>query len=297
MHRRACTAQIQTPQHSCMHGRLRGTAVGIKSFNGRQLAIAAPARQIACRSGMVVEANLFSRFFRVIRSYANSIVGAAEDPEKILDQAVNEMQSDLIKMRQAAAQVVGSQKQLEAKYAQASDTADQWYRRAELALQKGDDELAREALKRRKAYEDNAKVMKVQLDAQNKAVDQLKGNTRMLESKLAEAKSKKDTLKARAKSAATSKQIQEMIQGLNTSNAATAFERMEEKLASSDELESKFNRLEGDDVDDELASMKKGLLKGGSRSGPSSKQSLPEGRPVKSVPTHFLLCPAVPAEM
>ncbi len=52
-----------------------------------------------------------------------------------------------------ALQVVGSQKQLEAKYAQASDTADQWYRRAELALQKGDDELAREALKRRKAYE------------------------------------------------------------------------------------------------------------------------------------------------
>ena len=52
-----------------------------------------------------------------------------------------------------ALQVVGSQKQLEAKYAQATDTADQWYRRAELALQKGDDELAREALKRRKAYE------------------------------------------------------------------------------------------------------------------------------------------------
>ena len=80
------------------------------------------------------------------------------------------------------------------------------------------------------ALQDNAKTMKVQLDAQNKAVDQLKGNTRMLESKLAEAKSKKDTLKARAKSAATSKQIQEMIQGLNTSNAATAFERMEEKV-------------------------------------------------------------------
>ena len=63
------------------------------------------------------------------------------------------------------------------------------------------------------------------------------------------------------------------------------------QLASSDELESKFNRLEGDDVDDELASMKKGLLKGGSGSGPKSKQSLPEGRPVKSVTTTF---PAVP---
>lgn len=78
--------------------------------------------------------------------------------------------------------------------------------------------------------QDNAKTMKVQLDAQVKAVDQLKGNTRMLENKLAEAKSKKDTLKARAKSASTSKQINEMLQGLNTSSASSAFDRMEEKV-------------------------------------------------------------------
>lgn len=78
--------------------------------------------------------------------------------------------------------------------------------------------------------QDNAKTMKVQLDAQLKAVDQLKGNTRMLENKLAEAKSKKDTLKARAKSASTSKQINEMLQGLNTSSASSAFDRMEEKV-------------------------------------------------------------------
>ncbi len=78
--------------------------------------------------------------------------------------------------------------------------------------------------------QDNAKTMKVQLDAQVKAVDQLKGNTRMLENKLSEAKSKKDTLKARAKSASTSKQINEMLQGLNTSSASSAFDRMEEKV-------------------------------------------------------------------
>ena len=72
--------------------------------------------------------------------------------------------------------------------------------------------------------------MKVQLDAQVKAVDQLKGNTRMLENKLSEAKSKQDTLKARAKSASTSKQINEMLQGLNTSSASSAFDRMEEKV-------------------------------------------------------------------
>lgn len=233
-----------------------------------------------------MQANLFSRFFRVIRSYANSVVSGAEDPEKMLDQAVNEMQNDLVRLRQASAQVIASQRQLEAKYNQAKDTSDQWYRRAQLALEKGDEGLAREALSRRKGYDDNAKQMKVQLDAQSKAVDQLKGNTRMLENKLTEAKSKKDTLKARAKSANSSKQINEMLQGLNTSSATAAFDRMEEKvmalegeseaamqLGSSDELEGKFAKLEGDDVDQELSEMKKGLL-----TGNKSKQSLPEGR-------------------
>jgi phage shock protein A len=238
---------------------------------------------------MGVQANLFARFFRVIRSYANSVVSGAEDPEKLLDQTVNEMQDDLIRMRQASAQVMASQKQLEAKYNQAKDTEQQWLKRAELALRKGEEELAREALTRKKGYETNANALKVQLDAQKKAVDQLVGNTRMLESKLGEAKNKKETLKARAKSAATSKQIQEMVQGLNTSNAMVAFERMEQKvmaleseaesamqLATGDELENKFARLEGSDVDDELQAMKKGML-----TGSSSKPSLPEGRPIK----------------
>ena len=79
-------------------------------------------------------------------------------------------------------------------------------------------------------WQDNAKTMKVQLDAQTKATEQLKGNARMLENKLADAKSKKDTLKARAKSATSSKQINDMLAGLNTGSATAAFDRMEEKV-------------------------------------------------------------------
>ncbi len=78
-------------------------------------------------------------------------MSSAEDPEKILDQAVEDMQGDLIKLRQAAAEVTASQKRLQNKYELAQKTADDWYRRAELALTKGDEELAREALSRRKA--------------------------------------------------------------------------------------------------------------------------------------------------
>lgn len=265
-------------------------------LSGTQLAFTPTRRRqsVACGAG-TIQMNLFGRIFRVFRSYANSLVGGAEDPEKILDQAVNEMQSDLIKMRQSSAQVLASQKQIEAKYTQSRDTAEEWLKRAELALSKGDDELAREALKRKKAFQDNAATMKAQVDAQKKATDQLISNTRMLESKLNEAKSKKNTLKARAKSAQTTRQINEMIQGLNLNNSMAAFERMEEKvmaleseseatlqLSANDNLEEKFKRLEGNDVDDELSQMKKGLLKSGSsQTKSSSSNSLPEGRPIR----------------
>lgn len=161
-----------------------------------------------------------------------STVSAAEDPEKILDQAVEDMQGDLIKLRQAAAEVTASEKRMEAKYEQAQKTADEWYRRAELALSKNDEELAREALSRRKAFQDNANMLRGQLDQQSKAVETIVSNMRVLESKLAEAKMKKDTLKARAQSAKSARAINDMVAGLSTSSAVGAFEKMEDKVLS-----------------------------------------------------------------
>mmetsp|Transcript_38875 Transcript_38875/g.110012 ORF Transcript_38875/g.110012 Transcript_38875/m.110012 type:complete len:321 (-) Transcript_38875:103-1065(-) len=241
-----------------------------------------------------IQMNLFSRIGRVVKSYTNGLVSAAEDPEKILDQAVSDMQGDLIKMRQGAAQVIASQKQLENKYAQAQSTADEWYRRAELALTKGEEDLAREALQRKKTYQTQADQWKAQMGAQTKAVDQLMANTRLLEQKLQEAKAKKDTLKARAASAKSTKEVNELLSGLSdSSNSYAAFEKMEEKViameaegeaigmlgpagGSGDSLEAKFAMLEGTDTDAELASMKKKIAGGKDAAG-----ELPAGRPLK----------------
>eukprot|EP01024_Parvocaulis_polyphysoides_P067079 TRINITY_DN7952_c0_g2_i2.p2 TRINITY_DN7952_c0_g2~~TRINITY_DN7952_c0_g2_i2.p2 ORF type:complete len:299 (-),score=66.50 TRINITY_DN7952_c0_g2_i2:215-1111(-) len=240
------------------------------------------------RGAVVVEANLFSRIWRVARSYANALVSSAEDPEKILDQSVTDMENDVIKMRQASAQVMASFKRMDAKYQMASSRADEWLKRAELALAKGEEALAREALVKKKAYQEEADSFKVQLEQQKKAMDQLISNTRQLEQKVAEAKSKKETLKARAASAKTAKQVQEMVGSLDTSSAVGAFEKMEEKvlaleseaesvavLNAGDGLEQQFKALEGDSVEDELASMKKKMLSG------SAPKELPEGRPIK----------------
>ena len=206
----------------------------------------------------------------------------------MLEQTVNEMQEDLIKMRQASAQVMASQKQLEARYKAAQTTADEWYKRAQLALAKGDEELAREALKRRAGYASNAEGMLAQVSAQKEAVEKLISNTRLLEAKMAEARSKKDTLKARAASAKTSKRVNEMVGSLSTSSALAAFDRMEEKvlameaesdavaqLAAPDAISAQFKLLEGaGGVEDELAALKRSLAPG------AAPATLPAGRPV-----------------
>ncbi|XP_010268236.1 PREDICTED: probable membrane-associated 30 kDa protein, chloroplastic [Nelumbo nucifera] len=228
--------------------------------------------------------NLFDRFARVIKSYANAIISSFEDPEKILEQTVLEMNDDLTKMRQATAQVLASQKQLENKYKAAQKASEDWYRRAQLALEKGDEDLAREALKRRKSYADNANALKAQLDQQKNVVENLVSNTRLLESKIQEAKSKKDTLKARAQSAKTATKVSEMLGNVNTSSALSAFEKMEEKVLAmesqaealsqltTDDLEGKFALLESSSADDDLANLKKELA------GKSLKGELPPGR-------------------
>lgn len=236
-----------------------------------------------------MEANLFERVVRVAKSYANALVSSVEDPEKVLDQAVEDMQNDLIRLRQGAAEVTASEKRMQAKYEQAQKTADEWYRRAELALSKNDEDLAREALTRRKAFQENADMLVSQLEQQAKAVETIVSNMRTLETKLADAKMKKDTLKARAQSAKSARAINDMVGGMSTGSALSAFEKMEEKVMSleaeaeaatllvggTDDIESKFKQLEGGNVDDDLAAMKAKL------GSTEVAGRLPPGRPVK----------------
>ncbi|XP_044500656.1 membrane-associated 30 kDa protein, chloroplastic-like [Mangifera indica] len=269
---------------------------GVGALRVTRLRIVHPSQSHCYRQGggaLGTRMNLFDRFARVVKSYANALISSFEDPEKVLEQTVIEMNDDLVKMRQATAQVLASQKQLENKYKAAQQASEDWYRRAQLALQKGDEDLAREALKRRKAYADNASALKAQLDQQKGVVENLVSNTRLLESKIQEAKSKKDTLKARAQSAKTATKVNEMLGNVNTSSALSAFEKMEEKVLAmesqadalnqltTDDLEGKFVLLESSSVDDDLANLKKEL------SGSSKKGELPPGRVAAASTTSF----------
>ena len=214
----------------------------------------------------------FERLSRLFRANLNDLVSRAEDPAKILDQSVADMQADLIKLRSAVATAIASQKRIQNQAEQAESQSRTWYERAELALKKGEEDLAREALSRRKTYQETATALKAQLSTQSTQIDALKKNLMALEGKIAEARTKKDMLKARAQAAKAQEQLQGAVGGLSTDSSMAAFERMEEKvqameargqaaaeLAGSD-LESRFQSLEaGGDVDAELAALKASL--------------------------------------
>ncbi len=177
-----------------------------------------------------------------------------------------------MQLRQAVASAIASQKRTEQQYNQAQTQSNNWQQKAQLALQKGDENLAREALLRKKTHADTSTTLKAQLDQQVTQVDTLKRSLIALEGKISEAKTKKDMLRARASAAKAQEQLQTTVGNLGTGSAMAAFERMEEKvlqlearsqaaaeLAGAD-LESQFAALESGDVDLELEAMKQQML-------------------------------------
>jgi phage shock protein A len=227
---------------------------------------------------------LLDRAWRLIRANFSDAVSRAEDPEKVLEQALTDMQANLIQLRQAVAQAIATQKRTERQSAQAKTMAQEWYNRAELAMQKGEEDLARQALTRRQSYLESSHTMDSQLTQQADAVAKLKENMRKLEAKIAEAKAKKDLYIARARSAEASQRIQEML-GQTGDTGMAAFSRMEERVLELEaqsaalaelndtSLEKQFAALEESSqtaVDDELAAMRQRISEAG-----GTQESLP----------------------
>lgn len=212
---------------------------------------------------------VMKRILRVFRANLNSLIGSTEDPEQILEKTVLDMQENLMQLRRGVAQAIAIQKRTERQAAAAESTAEEWYRRAQLALQQGNETLAKEALTKRRVYQETAKALSNQRSEQNGVVDKLKQDMRTLELKISEAKTKKDMFIARARSAEASTKLQEMLNGVSSTSSLNAFERMEDKVLQieaqseaiaqlgGDDLQKKFASLEStNDIDAELAAMK-----------------------------------------
>lgn len=213
---------------------------------------------------------ILQRISTLIRANLNDLLDRAEDPEKVLKQLILDMEESVREGKIALAAAIAEETKLKAAYEENLKKAQEWLEKAELAVEKGEEDLAREALRRRKTAEQNAEAAKAQWEEQRKVCAQLRENLETLESRVADAKARKDLLIARKKRAEAAKKVHEQLAGLTRAQSAfETFEKMEEKVESleaqaqaaaqvqRDSLEERLARLgEDDELEEDLAALK-----------------------------------------
>ncbi|MBL8604179.1 MAG: PspA/IM30 family protein [Myxococcales bacterium] len=175
---------------------------------------------------------IFGRLASLIKSNLNDLISRTEDPEKMLNQVILEMNGQLAEAKKQVALAIADEKRLGKQFETEKATAEEWERKAMMAVRAGDDELAKEALLRQKEHEGLSAEFERQWQKQKAAVEQLKGALRVLDNKINEAKRKKNVLIARKKRAEAQKAIHETMAGLNNDSAFETFNRMEEKIVA-----------------------------------------------------------------
>ena len=174
---------------------------------------------------------IFSRLKTLVSSNVNDMISKAEKPEKMLNQLLIEMNEQLIESKKAVAMAIADEKKLEREAANQAAMAQEWERKAMLAVNAGKDDLAKEALLRKQEYDKAAAEYQKQWQAQKTSVDSLKESLRELQNKIEEAQRKKNLLVARAKRAEAQQKIQNTISSVSGNRSAfDAFDRMSQKV-------------------------------------------------------------------
>ena len=233
---------------------------------------------------------IFDRLSTLLRSNINDLISKAEDPEKMLNQILVDMRSQLVKAKQQVASAIADEKRLrdqaDAEYKQAQD----WERRAMLAVQEGRDDLAKQALLRQSEHFAHGQQLEQTWESHRLETEKLKNSLRDLNDKIEEAKRKKNLLVARQRRAAAQKRIAETMSSMSEKSAFEAFARMEERIEqnerqlkasteieeefSGDTLANQFKQLErgsaGGSVDNRLLELKQrmGMLPAGAPAQP-----------------------------
>jgi len=242
---------------------------------------------------------ILDRISTVVKSNLNDVVSKAEDPEKILNQAITDMEADHKNAKRQIVESLAMQKQVETKLGRSREEAQKWEKKAMVALQAGDEALAREALVEKNKLDATVAEYEESVKTQSEYVGALKSSLAMLETKVEEAKQKRDELVKRFRSAEQAKKRAEQVAqtGQRSTDAVTGtsafdnFDRMVDKIElleshveaqreiygddlKAAETDSKLEDLsvdaqlaalkekQADPVDDQLAALKKKLQEG-----------------------------------
>lgn len=226
---------------------------------------------------------ILERIGTILRANLNDLLTRAEDPEKIINQAIMDMRQAQYQARMEVAEAIAEGKKLERDVARHEAEAGEWRGKAEQALDAGREDLAREALRRKQAAADLAAGLAQQRDAHQGMVENLKTQLRALDAKLDEAERKRRLLLARQKRTEAQRSVNRAMSIGEAASSFEAFDRMEAKvqqeedrLAAETELaddlsfDDEFEALERDDaVEAELAELK--ARRGGDSSAPEGE--------------------------
>ena len=241
---------------------------------------------------------IFDRFSTMLRSNINDLIARAENPEKMLNQVIEDMRGQLARARQEVAVAIADAAKLKKQADDEQKQAQDWEQRAMLAIRQGRDDLARLALIRQQEHAQRFQELYTTWQRHQEDTDRLRDALRQLNEKIQEAQRKKNLLIAKQKRAQAQRRIHETMSGLSDSSAFEAFDRMAEKIEHNermalaaasvseelqgDQLERDFKQLEagtsGEDLDYRLLAMKQqmGILP---PAPPSESRVLSPGEP------------------
>jgi len=211
---------------------------------------------------------IFSRFTDIINSNINSILDKAEDPAKMVRLIIQEMEDTLVEVRSSSAKTLADKKELTRQVSRFENEAQQWQEKAELALSKDREDLARSALMEKKKCSESACALVEELSHVEEHIAKLQGEISQLQDKLADAKTRQKAIIMREKTVSSRLKVKKNINSVRVNDALGRFDRYERKIDDIEaqvesydlgrkSLADEISELESDEkVDDELASLK-----------------------------------------
>ena len=214
---------------------------------------------------------IFSRFTDIVNSNINSILDKAEDPEKMVRLIIQEMEDTLVEVRSASAKTLASKKDISLQINKMQNEAQDWKSKAELAISKDREDLARAALQEKKKCDEHGSALSSELKGVDEQITKLQSEVGQLQDKLTDAKTRQKAIILRQKTVSSRLEVKKTLDSGKVDAAMGRFEQYERKI---DDLESQvdaydlgkktladeFAELEADDeIDDELAAMKKSM--------------------------------------
>ncbi len=211
---------------------------------------------------------IFSRFTDIINSNINNILDKAEDPAKMVRLIIQEMEDTLVEVRSSSAKTLADKKELTRQVSRFENEVQQWQEKAELALSKDREDLARAALMEKKKSSESASALVAELSHVEEHIAKLQGEISQLQDKLADAKSRQKAIIMREKTVNSRLKVKKNIDSVRVNDALSRFDRYERKIddieaqvesydMGSKSLADEIAELASDEkVDDELASLK-----------------------------------------